>query len=234
MKYRALSFDCYGTLIDWERGIAGWLGAWAQENGPDLSGDELVRRLFDAQIVQQRHATFLSYRSVLSRSMARLSDSCGIAADDDVCARFAQSVGEWPSFDDSAASLEALARQGRLLCVISNVDRDLFAGSAARLERDFDILVTADDVKSYKPGPRHFDALLAGLAERGLGKDDLLHVAHSRFHDIAPANSRGWTSCRVARHGDRWAPEGVDDVEGTYAVPHMKDVVELLQRIDPV
>ena len=233
MKYRALSFDCYGTLIDWERGIAEWLGAWAKENGAGLSADELVRRLFEAQIVQQRHPSFLSYRCVLSRSLAHLSRSCGMAADNEACARFAQSVGEWPAFDDSAGCLEALARQGRLLCVISNVDRDLFAGSAARLEREFDILVTADDVGGYKPGPRHFDALIAGLAERGLGEDDLLHVAHSRFHDIAPANSRGWTSCRVARHGDSWVPEGARNIEGTFAVPHMKDVVELLQRVDP-
>ena len=154
MKYRALSFDCYGTLIDWERGIAEWLGAWAQRNGLDVPGEELVRRLFDAQVVEQRHDTFLSYRSVLSRSLACLSESCGIPADEGVCARFAESVGDWPAFDDSARSLEALARQGRILCVISNVDRDLFAGSAAQLEREFDILITADDVKGYKPGPR--------------------------------------------------------------------------------
>ena len=233
MKYQALSFDCYGTLIDWERGIAEWLGAWAQHAGLDVPGEELVRRLFDAQIVEQRHDTFLSYRSVLSRSLARLSESCGIPADEDACARFAQGVGDWPAFDDSARSLETLARQGRILCVISNVDRDLFAGSAARLEREFDILITADDVKGYKPGPRHFDTLLARLGERGIGEEDLLHVAHSRFHDIAPANARGWTSCRVARHGDKWAPEGADAIEGTFAVPHMADVVDLLERIDP-
>ena len=233
MKYRALSFDCYGTLIDWESGIAEWLGAWGRHNGLDVPGEELVRRLFDAQIVEQRHDTFLSYRSVLSRSLARLSDACGIPADEDACARFAQSVGDWPAFDDSARALEALAGQGRVLCVISNVDRDLFAGSAARLEREFDILVTADDVKGYKPGPRHFDTLVACLGQRGLGEKDLLHVAHSRFHDIAPANTRGWTSCRVTRYGDRWAPEGVDGIEGTYSVSHMTDVVDLLGRIDP-
>ncbi len=233
MKYQALSFDCYGTLIDWERGIAEWLGAWARLNGLDVPEEELVSRLFDAQIVEQGHETFLSYRSVLSRSLARLSESCGIPTDEGSCARFAESVGAWPAFEDSARSLEALAREGRILCVVSNVDRDLFAGSAARLEREFDILITADDVKGYKPGPRHFDTLLADLARRGLGEDDLLHVAHSRFHDIQPANVRGWTSCRVARHGDKWAPQGVNGIEGTYSVQHMKDVVDLLERIDP-
>ena len=233
MKYQALSFDCYGTLIDWERGIAEWLDSWGRHNGLDVPGEELVRRLFDAQRIEQGHDTFLSYRSVLSRSLAHLSDSCGIPVDEGACERFAQSVVDWPAFDDSARSLETLARQGRILCVISNVDRDLFAGSAARLERQFDILITAEDVKGYKPGPRHFDTLVASLGERGLDENDLLHVAHSRFHDIAPANVRGWTSCRVTRHGDNWAPEGVDGIEGTFCVPHMKDVVDLLGRIDP-
>ncbi len=232
MKYRALSFDCYGTLIDWERGIGQWLGAWGHRNALGMREEELVCRLFDAQIVEQQHTTFLSYRSVLSRSFARLSDSCGIPPDEGECARFAESVGDWPAFDDSARSLEELARQGRILCVISNVDRDLFAGSAARLKREFDILVTAEDVKSYKPGPRHFEALVARLAERGLGANDLLHVAHSRFHDIQAANARGWTSCRVIRDGG-WAPPGVEGIEGTFSVPHMADVVKLLRRIDP-
>ncbi len=233
MKFRALSFDCYGTLIDWERGIGERLIAWGRSHGAEADGDDMVRRFFDAQVAEQRRDTFHSYRTVLRNSLASVAEACGIPASERDCDDFASSAGSWPPFDDTVEALKQLAAQGRCLCVISNIDRDLFARTAGRLERDFDIVITAQDVESYKPNLPHFETLLGRLSQRGITEESLLHVAHSRFHDIWPANRLGWKSCRVARHGDSWTPEETVGEEGTWAVTGMSDVVELLDRVDP-
>ncbi len=234
MKFRALSFDCYGTLIDWEKGIGEWLLEWARSHGVETDGDDMVRRLFDAQVVEQRRDTFLSYRTVLRNSLASVAEGLGIPASERDCDDFASNAGSWPAFDDTVEALRKLAAQGRWLCVISNIDRDLFARTAGALERDFDIVITAQDVESYKPNLPHFETLLGSLSQRGITEESLLHVAHSRFHDIGPANRLGWKSCRVVRHGDGWTPVELADEEGTWAVAGMSDVVELLDRVDPV
>ena len=234
MKFRALSFDCYGTLIDWERGIGEWLLSWARSHDVESDGDDMVRRLFDAQVVEQRRDTFHSYRTVLRNSLASVAGALGIPASERDCDDFASGAGSWPAFDDTVEALRQLAAQGRCLCVISNIDQDLFARSAGALERDFDIVITAQDVESYKPGLPHFETLLGCLSQRGITEQSLLHVAHSRFHDIGPANRLGWRSCRVVRHGDSWTPGEMAGEEGTWAVTGMSDVVELLGRVDPV
>ncbi len=234
MKYRALSFDCYGTLVDWERGIGEWMVAWARSGGVEATADDLVGRLFTAQFAEQRRESFLPYRTVLRNSLASVAEACGIPAGDGDCDAFAAGAGAWPPFADTVEALGRLAGQGRMLCVISNIDRDLFARTAGLLERDFDIVITAQDVESYKPAAGHFDALLKELRARGIDENALLHVAHSRFHDIAPANRRGWTSCRVERHGDGLAPVESIGEEGTWAVAGMADVVDLLETVDPV
>ena len=233
MRFRALSFDCYGTLIDWETGIGDWLVGWAGGHGVEADGGAMVRRLFDAQVAQQRREPFLSYREVLRNSLAHVAAELGIPASERDCDDFSSSAGRWPPFPDTMAALRDLAAQGRCLCVISNIDRDLFAQSARQLERTFDIVITAQDVESYKPRLPHFRTLLDRLSGKGIGEEALLHVAHSGFHDIATANRLGWKSCHVLRRGDVWSPDEGLPPQATWTVDGMADVADLLATLDP-
>jgi 2-haloacid dehalogenase len=200
--FDALSFDCYGTLIDWEAGIAAVLRRWADRNGRQLSDEELltVYSVHEAK-AEQDHPGDL-YPLVLARSMRALGEQLAVPVTDAEAEEFGASVPHWPAFADSAEALARLAQRYKLI-ILSNVDRASFAGSNKRLGVEFTSIVTAQDVGSYKPNPANFDALAAEIDRLGIPKEKLLHVAQSLFHDHVPAKKAGLPSVWInRRHAD--------------------------------
>jgi 2-haloacid dehalogenase len=139
---------------------------------------------------------------VLAAAFQCAGAKLGAPVSDEWAARLGESVPSWPAFPDSAAALARLARHYRLI-IVSNVHRDGFAGSNRHLRGDFAAIITAEDVGAYKPAPDHFRALWAALADLGLDRSDLLHVAQSLYHDHVPARREGLPSVWINRRHDR-------------------------------
>jgi 2-haloacid dehalogenase len=209
-EFEALSFDCYGTLIDWEAGIAAVLRRWVDAHGPTLTDEELLTAFSTHETeTEQSHPTDL-YPQILARSMRSLGQAFGVPVSDGEAEALAVSVPDWPAFPDSAAALERLSRRHKLI-ILSNVDRTSFAGSNARLGVIFTSILTAEDVGSYKPSPRNFEALAREADRLGVRRGRLLHVAQSLFHDHVPAKAAGlptvWINRRHATPGWGATPE---------------------------
>jgi 2-haloacid dehalogenase len=200
--FEALSFDCYGTLIDWETGLTAVLVPWARQRGLGLGGEELLTGYAAAEAAAEADHPADRYPDILARSMRLLGDRLGAEVTRDDAARLAGSVPDWPAFPDSAAALAALGGRFKLI-ILSNVDRASFAGSAARLGASFTSVITAQDVGSYKPDPRNFEALTSEAARLGIPPGGLLHVAQSLFHDHVPAQRAGLRTVWIHRRHDR-------------------------------
>ena len=199
--FDALTFDCYGTLVDWERGLLEALGPLLAAHDASGAGDDELLERFGRAESEVQAGPFRSYRAVLEQVVRRLGSDLGFTPTDEEASAFAASVSRWPPFPDTVPALRALERRYRL-AVVSNVDDDLFAGSAAQLGVAFDQVVTAQQVGSYKPAPAHFHEALRRLA---LPRDRVLHVAQSLYHDVAPAKALGlacvWVNRRAGRPG---------------------------------
>jgi 2-haloacid dehalogenase len=223
--FEALSFDCYGTLIDWEAGLAAVLGPWARSRGLTLDDEALL-------VAYSRHEEQATsehpgdaYPLVLARSLRGLGRELGAEVSEQDAEWLGRSVPDWPAFADSAGALAGLARQYRLI-VLSNVDRDSFAASNRRLGVRFTSVITAQDVGSYKPSPRNFEALLTEIDRLGIPRSRLLHVAQSRFHDHVPAKQAGlptvWINRRHDRPGMGATPEPAVQVTPDWEFPSMR------------
>ena len=224
--FDALSFDCYGTLIDWEAGIGAVLAPWAARNGITLSTDALLERYATAEAREEHESPSTLYPEILAAAMRNVGASLGAPASAEDCERLARSVPDWPAFPDSAAALARLATRYKLI-ILSNVDRESFAGSNARLQVRFDAIVTAQDVGSYKPSARNFEALLAAAGGLGIERGRLLHVAQSLFHDHIPAHNAGlstvWINRRAGRRGWGATPSPEGDVRPEWTFASMAD-----------
>ena len=222
--YDALSFDCYGTLIDWEAGIAGVLAPWARDAGLSLSDEELLLAYADNEAQAEVDMPDALYPAVLAEASRRTGDKLGRPVSDGWAQRLGNSVPDWPAFDDSAEALSLLAKDYKLI-ILSNVHRAGFAGSNQRLGVEFDRIITAEDVKAYKPAPNHFEALDEALAGMGVPRERLLHVAQSLFHDHVPAARHGLRSVWINRRHDRpgWGatPEPAADYSYDLEFPDM-------------
>jgi len=199
--FDALTFDCYGTLIDWETGILAGLRAALGPHGVDGTDDELLERYADAEAILE-NGPYLRYREILAGGLRSIASGLGTTVTDEEAATFGGSVVDWPAFPDSAAALTRLKTRFRL-GVLTNCDDDLFAASNRRLGVEFDWIVTAQQASSYKPNERNFAALFERLAADGVGRDRILHVAQSLFHDHAPAKRLGMTTGWIDRRHDR-------------------------------
>ena len=200
--FDALSFDCYGTLIDWEAGIIAVLGPWAQAQGLGLSDEALLAAYSGHEARAEAEHPADRYPLILARSFRDLGRELGANVTEEDAGRLAGSVPAWPPFSDSQAALAALAERYRLI-ILSNVDRDSFTGSNRRLGVSFISILTAEDIGSYKPSPGNFAALLAEAGRLGIGKGRLLHVAQSLFHDHVPAQHAGLPTVWINRRHDR-------------------------------
>ncbi|HEY8290915.1 MAG TPA: haloacid dehalogenase type II [Thermomicrobiales bacterium] len=197
-RFTHLTFDCYGTLIDWERGILAALRPVLDHHGIALSDDAALEH-FGAYESAAERGPYRRYLDVLATVMDGFGARFGFMPSADERAALAASVGDWPPFPDTVEALQSLGRRFRLV-ILSNIDDDLFAGSAKHLGVAFAAVITAEQVGSYKPDPRNFRALIERL---DVAPDRILHVAQSLFHDIAPANALGLTTVWVNRRHDR-------------------------------
>jgi 2-haloacid dehalogenase len=200
--FEALSFDCYGTLIDWETGLLAVLAPWAQARGLALTGEELLTAYAQVEASVEAEHPAEPYPGVLSRGMRLLGENLGAEVTEEDAARLARSVPDWPAFPDSHDALTALGGRFKLI-ILSNVDRGSFAGSNARLGVEFTSIITAQDVGAYKPSPRNFEALASEATRLGIRPGGLLHVAQSLFHDHVPAHRAGLRTVWIHRRHDR-------------------------------
>ena len=200
--FDTLTFDCYGTLIDWESGIWDALQPLIAFSGrDDLTRQVALADFARAESGQQAEAPAMIYPEVLARVHGALARQWSIATTAAMDEAFGASVPLWPAFPDSADALRALKKRYKLV-ILSNVNRDGFAASNAKLGVAFDAIYTAQDIGSYKPDPRNFDYLLAHLkADLGVGAKTVLHTAQSLFHDHVPARRAGLANVWIDRQG---------------------------------
>jgi 2-haloalkanoic acid dehalogenase type II len=206
--YQALSFDCYGTLIDWEAGIWEALQPLLGANGSEAPRTEALTRFGRLESEQETATPGMRYPDLLAAVHRDLAQTFGLESTDDLDRTFGASVPQWPAFTDSAEALSLLSRRYRLI-ILSNVDRDSFAASNEKLGANFDAIYTAEDIGSYKPDPANFDYLLDRLAaDFGIQPPSVLHVAQSLFHDHAPAKAAGldtvWIDRQHLSSGGDW------------------------------
>ena len=199
--YDALTFDCYGTLIDWGAGIAGFLQSALRERDVHVVDDFLLE--FFAATEPQAQVDGRSYGDVLREVLRRLGERLAFTPPAALLDGFAASPAEWPPFADTPEALRRLGERFRL-AVVSNIDNALFAETAKSLGTVFApatprrLLISAEDVGAYKPDQRMFDA-----ARAAIGHDArILHVAQSLYHDIAPASALGWDTAWIRRDGN--------------------------------
>jgi 2-haloacid dehalogenase len=216
--FDALTFDCYGTLIDWERGILAALPA-------GLDADEALAAF--AQLESELEAgPYLRYREVLARCYDGLAERFALPAPGREA--FADSVGDWPAFPDSPAALARLKERFKL-GVITNCDDDLFAASNERLQVEFDWVITAEQARGYKPRTENFELAFARL---DLPRERVLHVAQSLFHDHVPAKALGMPT--VGLHPLQGRPGGAAtppaDAEPDLTVPDLASLAALVER----
>jgi 2-haloacid dehalogenase len=194
----ALTFDCYGTLIDWEAGIGRALGVMLASQGITADMEELLER-FAGHEAALEAGPYRRYREILAEAGRRIGRDYGVEPSDGAAEAFAASVGDWPAFQDSAAALARLAERFRL-GIITNCDDDLFAQSNRRLGVTFDWIVTAEQAGSYKPDPRNFELAFEQI---DVPRGRIVHVAQSLYHDHVPAKALGLTTVWIDRRRDR-------------------------------
>ena len=222
-RFEWVSFDCYGTLADWETGISTAVGEALAARGMEKSKAEILGAFAAAEPRVQASAAYTEYRQVLQQVMGSIGDELGFQCTEAELGCLADSLPRWPLFPDASEALQELkSRYG--LAVISNVDDDLFAGTAKALGVEFDAVVTSEQVRSYKPDLRNFHTALQRMA---VEKARLLHVAESLYHDIGPANSLGITCVwvnRAGRGGGTRRTNAVPDLE----VPDLASLARMM------
>ena len=204
-RYDAITFDCYGTLVDWDTGIANAFGPWVVKNRFAGTVAGLVERFARHQREKQIVRPALNYRDVIGQAFENAAGDLGGFVSEEDRAAFSRSIGTWPCFPDTIDALRSLKSKGFHLGVVSNVDNASFEDTHERMGGTIDTAVTAETVGAYKPDLRMFEALFSTLAARGIARKRILHVAQSRFHDVAPANELGldvvWIDRRHGRPG---------------------------------
>jgi 2-haloacid dehalogenase len=201
--YKALSFDCYGTLIDWESGmIQGLSGLTKRVKGRALSRDEILQAHARHESEQQKQTPTKRYCELLPIVFKRMAEEWGVPVSADECESYGLSVRDWPAFVDSAGALQYLKKYYKLI-ILSNVDNRTFSFSNRKLDVAFDAIYTAEDIGSYKPDDRNFTYMLDHIGQLGLAKKDLLHTAESLFHDHVPAIKHKIDNCWIYRWHDK-------------------------------
>ena len=223
-QYEVISFDCYGTLIDWERGIFSALRPILAAHGKNIADAELLK-LYSELEAEAEQGEFRPYREVLEAVVRGFGKRLGFEPTGAQTRSLPESLADWRPFPDTVAALRSLRARYRL-AIISNVDDDLFAATARRLEVPFDHLITAQQARAYKPSQRIFN-----LAQERIGVPTTrwLHAAQSVYHDVVPARSMGIATVWVKRPSPRpgagaaKAATGKPDLE----VPDLKTLANL-------
>ncbi|NIL99862.1 MAG: HAD-IA family hydrolase [Acidobacteria bacterium] len=205
--YDIITFDCYGTLVDWEGGISRAFMEAAAEDGVRLGREEILAAHREVEPRVQSEG-FRTYRDVLTETAKRMAHGFGWAIDHPRARFLAESLPGWRVFEDTNEALSRLHDAGYRLGILSNVDDDLLCGTMRQFDCGFELVVTAQQVHSYKPAPAHFV-----VAREKIGGDRWLHAAQSWFHDIVPATALGIPNAWVNRNGDAPGENGKPDHE---------------------
>jgi len=200
--FKVLTFDVYGTLIDWETGMVTGLKPLTDKVDRTLSRDEILEAHAYYESTTQRWTPAKRYSDLLGVVYRRLAEEWGVEVSWEECQAYGLSVRQWPAFEDSREALAYLKGPFKLV-VLTNTDNVSFSGSNARLGVHFDGVYTAEDIGSYKPADRNFDYMLENLVRQGIEKHEILHTAESMFHDHAPANKYGLSNCWIYRRHDK-------------------------------
>jgi 2-haloacid dehalogenase len=202
--FRALTFDCYGTLIDWETGILAALEPLLDAGKITLAREAVLAEFARQESAQESATPAMLYRELLAEVHRRLARAWQVSVPEASHLAFGASVPQWPVFADTPAALQYLGRHFKLV-ILSNVDRDSFAASNAKLGVKFDAICTAQDIGSYKPDARNFRYLMDAVAKLGIERGQILHTAQSLYHDHAPAKAArlatAWIDRRDSRDG---------------------------------
>jgi len=211
--FDALTFDCYGTMIDWESGILAALRPVLEAH--DVTrGDEQVLERFAHHEAALEAGPYLRYREVLAGALRGIGTDLGFEPTPDELQAFGVSVKDWPAFPDSAAALTQLKTRFKL-GVITNCDDDLFAASNEKLQVEFDYVITAQQAEGYKPRLENFEFAFARI---DVPRERILHVAQSLFHDHVPAKALGMTTVWIDRRAGK---EGGGATPPAAAVPDL-------------
>lgn len=227
--FDALTFDVYGTLIDWEPSIIAFLERWAKRHGVAARGDDLLMAFDRARAEIQKIRPALLYPDVLRRCFERISGTFGVAVDPDDREAFARTPHDWPAYPDSGAGLKALQERVKI-GALSNIDNASLRSSCGKMGIVFDVVVTAERVGAYKPDWPHFNTALADLEALGIPRSRVLHVGQSLRADIAPANRLGLSCAWVHRPGRELglSGEGAAEARPGLEVPSLAALVEAL------
>ncbi|CAN6631624.1 hypothetical protein TRVA0_013S01178 [Trichomonascus vanleenenianus] len=202
--FNVLSFDCFGTIIDWETGILAALQPLLDAHNVKCSREDLIRVYHECEVEQQQRTPSLPYSELLATILPRLANKLNLPTPSAaVSEAFGASIGSWPAFPDSVAALHQLSKHYKLV-ILSNVDRKSFGKTnTGPLEQfPFDLIITAQDVGTYKPNQRNFEYMLREVKEKfGVEKAQVLQTAHSQYHDHHPSRRMGIKSCWIVRPG---------------------------------
>ena len=196
--FEVMTFDCYGTLIDWESGIWNALQPVITDHHIDIAPERALE-LYGELETEAERGQYHEYRTVLRMVLKGFGERFGFVPDEAEAQRFSESVRDWPAFSDSSRALQALKKKYKL-AILSNIDDALFTFSAQRLGVQFDWIITAQQAKSYKPSLNNFHL---GIERIGLPRSKILHVAQSLYHDIVPAKALGLSTVWVNRRHDK-------------------------------
>lgn len=222
---RLITFDCYGTLINWEAGMLRWLRPLFSRAKPAISDAEILEQYGEAE-ADLESRPYLRYRDVLARAARQAGEKLGAKISEQQARDFAASLAEWEPFPDTVDALQALAKKFKL-GVISNIDDDLFAFTNPKLKVSFEVVVTAEQVGSYKPSLRNFEEV---LRRTGIAKEKWLHAGQSIYHDAVPATKMGSESVWVNRPSARPDVGAVRKAiaQPTYQVRSVSELAQLL------
>jgi len=218
VKFTHLTFDCYGTLIDWRKGIEAHLGGPLRKNG--LSSGVSVFPLY-VKLEAEEEGQYKSYREILRDTAVKVAERLEVSIAENEANVFAASVPSWPPFGDTAESLKELGKRGYKRVILSNIDKDILKETILRNSLDVDGYITAEDVGSYKPSPGHWNRFFDAYKTR---KEATLHVAQSIFHDIIPCSKLAIPTAWINRYNEATPPA----VNPTYVFDDLKSLMRLL------
>jgi 2-haloalkanoic acid dehalogenase type II len=218
LKFSHLTFDCYGTLIDWRNGIELNLGGLLKQKG--LTPEVKVFPVY-LKFEAEEEEKYKPYREVLRDTAIKVANSLNVPISENGASRFAESVPSWPPFADTVEIMKELGRRGYKRVILSNIDRDILRDTILQNDLAVDGYITADDIGSYKPSEGHWKKFFDMY---GAGKDCTLHVASSIYHDIIPASKLGITNAWINRYSE---PKSTG-VNPTYVFQDLKGLLDIL------
>ena len=223
-RFRVLTFDCYGTLIDWETGILSTLHRILAAHGKKVDDATLLKLYGDFEFLAEQ-GQFQPYRQVLQSVVCQFGEKLGFTPTDQETHSLPESLANWEPWPDTVAALRRL-KEGYDLAIISNVDNDLFATTLPKLEVEFSQIITAQQAQAYKPSQRVFELAISRV---GLPASAILHVGQSIYHDVIPAQSLGLSTVWVNRPSARKGIGAVISAEGKADI-EMSSLAKLAAR----